>query len=162
MGIFEAEIFLDQMPVTASNFIDMVVSGLYKDRPINRDNPSYIECTGIESISDGEFRNLKTGDVEFRWNGGQILNEFTCGYSNKRGTLSKDTKNLPNTDGSQFFINVIHNKFMDWFSPRDQREIPFHGHVVFGQITNGDDIFESIAVAPIYGAMMIISITMRM
>ena len=158
MGLFEAEIFLDRMPVTASNFIDMVVSGLYNDRRVNRDIPSCIECTGIGGISDGVFRNLKTGCMEFRRNGGQILNEFTSRDSNERGTLSKETTDLLNTDGSRFFINVTHNRFMDWFSPRDLRG----SHLVFGQITKGcDDVFEAIAVAPIE-PMMINSITIRM
>jgi len=158
MGLFEAEIFLDRMPVTVSNFIDMAVSGLYNDLPINRDIPSRIECTGIGGPSDGMFRNLKTGCMEFRWNGGQILNEFTSRDSNEAGTLSKETSDLLNTGGSRFFINVTHNRFMDWFLPGDLRG---QSHIVFGQITKGRDVFEAITVAPTE-PMMINSITIRM
>ena len=149
MGLFEAEIFLDRMPVTASNFIDMVVSGLYNDRRIIRENPSCIECTGIGGISDGVFSSVGMA--------ARFLMSLPLGTPTS-GAPSKETTDLPNTDGSRFFINVNHNRFMDWFSPRDLRG----SHVVFGQITKGcDDVFEAITVAPIE-PMMINSITIRM
>ena len=33
----------------------------------------------------------------------------------------------PNSGGSQFFMNVVHNDFLDWFSPGESK------HPVFGK-----------------------------
>ena len=33
----------------------------------------------------------------------------------------------PNSGGSQFFLNVAHNDFLDWFSPGESK------HPVFGE-----------------------------
>ena len=45
----------------------------------------------------------------------------------------------PNSGGSQFFINVAHNSFLDWFSPGNSR------HPVFGQVTSGLEVVKSIS-----------------
>eukprot|EP00971_Amphidinium_carterae_P125773 2491545-Amphidinium_carterae.1 len=37
----------------------------------------------------------------------------------------------PNSGGSQFFLNVANNNFLDWFSPGESK------HPVFGKITKG-------------------------
>ena len=48
----------------------------------------------------------------------------------------------PNSGGSQFFINTVHNDFLDWFNPRTPSK-----HPVFGQITEGMDIVSGIGNA---------------
>ena len=40
----------------------------------------------------------------------------------------------PNTGGSQFFINVVHNDFLDWFSPGQSK------HPVFGKTCTQADL----------------------
>jgi cyclophilin family peptidyl-prolyl cis-trans isomerase len=37
----------------------------------------------------------------------------------------------PNSGGSQFFINTVHNKFLDWFDEPTESQ-----HPVFGKVTN--------------------------
>ena len=37
----------------------------------------------------------------------------------------------PNSGGSQFFMNVAHNDFLDWFGPGDSK------HPVFGERDRG-------------------------
>ncbi|CAE7211333.1 rotA [Symbiodinium sp. CCMP2592] len=80
------------------------------------------------------FPNLQTGAAERRYNGGNIQDELISKDSNAPGTLAMANCGQPNTGGSQFFINVADNSFLDWFSPGTSR------HPVFGKITSGYDV----------------------
>ena len=60
-------------------------------------------------------------------------------------TLSMANTGRPNSGGSQFFINTIHNDFLDWFTPGASR------HPVFGKITSGQDVVKKIEGTPTDG-----------
>ena len=47
----------------------------------------------------------------------------------------------PNSGGSQFFINTVHNNYLDWFDTRTPSK-----HPVFGKVTEGMDIVNNIGV----------------
>ena len=49
----------------------------------------------------------------------------------------------PESGGSQFFINVAHNDFLDWFD----RSSP-SAHPVFGKVTENYDLVVSISQVP--------------
>jgi cyclophilin family peptidyl-prolyl cis-trans isomerase len=44
----------------------------------------------------------------------------------------------PNSGSCQFFINVTHNAYLDWFTPGPSK------HPVFGKITEGMDVVQKI------------------
>jgi len=88
------------------------------------------------------FTNLKTGKEERRFNGGNITDENISKDTNAPGTLSMANCGSPNTGGSQFFMNVAHNDFLDWFSPGESK------HPVFGKITEGYDVCVAISKVP--------------
>ena len=48
----------------------------------------------------------------------------------------------PNSGGGQFFINAVHNTYLDWFTPGPSK------HPVFGKITSGLDIVKKIETTP--------------
>ena len=52
----------------------------------------------------------------------------------------------PNSGGSQFFINTVHNPYLDWFSAGPSK------HPVFGKITDGMDIIAKIEATPTDGS----------
>jgi len=52
----------------------------------------------------------------------------------------------PDTGGAQFFINTVHNAYLDWFSGGQSK------HPVFGKITSGMDVVKKIETAPTGGA----------
>merc|ERR1712039_997189 len=127
-GKFEAEIFLDRVPITASNFIDLAQSGFYNGIHFHRVIPDFMNqfgCpyaknpkapnAGTGGPPDGTFKNIKTGATEKRSNGVNIQDELVSKDSNEPGTLSMANTGDPNTGGSQFFINVAHNDFLDWW-----------------------------------------------
>ena len=89
---------------------------------------------GTGGPPDGSFKNLVTGAAEARKNGGNIKDENISKDTNKAGSLSMANTGSPNTNGSQFFINVANNANLDWFSPGQSK------HPVFGQIIEGYDL----------------------
>ena len=140
MGEIKCEIYLDQMPITASNFIDLANSGFYNGLHFHRVIPDFMDqfgCpyskdpksgrSGTGGPPDGTFKNLKTGATETRSNGGNIKDEYAAKISNEPGTLSMANTGQPNSGGSQFFMNTVHNDFLDWFSPGESK------HPVFGK-----------------------------
>jgi cyclophilin family peptidyl-prolyl cis-trans isomerase len=44
----------------------------------------------------------------------------------------------PNSGGSQFFINTVHNNYLDWFTPGQSK------HPVFGRVIEGMDVVQAI------------------
>jgi cyclophilin family peptidyl-prolyl cis-trans isomerase len=144
MGSFRAEIFLDRVPRTASNFIALAQSGFYDGLHFHRVIPGFMnqfgcphsrdphsERSGTGGPADGSsFRNLRTGEMERRFNGGNILDENIDRTSNREGTLSMANTGDQNTGGSQFFLNVANNANLDWFEPGESK------HPVFGQLVD--------------------------
>merc|ERR1712232_581968 len=62
--------------------------------------------------------------------------------TNEPGSLSMANTGQPNSGGSQFFLNVANNNFLDWFSPGASK------HPVFGKITEGYEIAVAISKVP--------------
>merc|ERR1740123_1762538 len=88
---------------------------------------------------DGTFVNLRSGRKEQRFNGGRIEDEHVSRDSNMAGTLSMANSGKPHTGGSQFFLNVADNTFLDWFGSGDSQ------HPVFGAIVSGYDVVVAIS-----------------
>ena len=89
---------------------------------------------GTGGPPDGTYKNLTTGAMETRSNGGNIKDENISKDSNEPGTLSMANTGSPNSGGSQFFINVVHNGNLDWFSPGASK------HPVFGKVVGPEDL----------------------
>eukprot|EP00636_Phaeomonas_parva_P009772 CAMPEP_0118875756 /NCGR_PEP_ID=MMETSP1163-20130328/16712_1 /TAXON_ID=124430 /ORGANISM="Phaeomonas parva, Strain CCMP2877" /LENGTH=222 /DNA_ID=CAMNT_0006811289 /DNA_START=44 /DNA_END=712 /DNA_ORIENTATION=- len=156
-GEFKIELFLDEMPITASNFIDLAQTGFYNGLSFHRVIPKFMAQFGCPNSIDPtsmiagtggpvpgtSYKNLVSGDVISRDSGGNIPDEFTAKISNEPGTLSMANTGMPNSGGSQFFINVVHNSFLDWFDNQTPSK-----HPVFGKVVEGMDILESIVVVP--------------
>jgi peptidylprolyl isomerase len=62
-----------------------------------------------------------------------IEDEFTDHNRNNRGTIAMANSG-PNTGGSQFFINLVDNNFLD------------DKHPVFGKVVEGMDVVDAIGM----------------
>eukprot|EP00416_Gambierdiscus_australes_P043150 CAMPEP_0171094908 /NCGR_PEP_ID=MMETSP0766_2-20121228/42832_1 /TAXON_ID=439317 /ORGANISM="Gambierdiscus australes, Strain CAWD 149" /LENGTH=281 /DNA_ID=CAMNT_0011553653 /DNA_START=64 /DNA_END=909 /DNA_ORIENTATION=+ len=155
MGSFKAELFLDKMPITASNFIDLCKTGFYDGVHFHRVIPGFMNQFGCPFAKDPMSRRAGTGGPEdgttfevldgsgdkvTRMGGGNIPDEFAAKLSNAPGTLSMANTGRPNSGGSQFFINVNDNAFLDWFNNQTPSK-----HPVFGKITEGMDLVNAIS-----------------
>ena len=136
MGTFKAEIFLDEMPITAENFISLAKGGFYDGLHFHRVIKSFMIQFGCPHSKDPASPRCGTGGPPH----GTIADEHpeNAKFSNEPGTLSMANTGQPNSGGSQFFINTVHNNFLDWFSPGQSK------HPVFGKITEGMDVVNAI------------------
>jgi cyclophilin family peptidyl-prolyl cis-trans isomerase len=140
LGTFKAEIFLDKMPVTAKNFIDLAKSGFYDGLHFHRVIKGFMIQFGCPHSKDPNSPRCGTGGPP----SGTIQDEHPPEHkiSNEPGTLSMANTGRPNSGGSQFFINTVHNSYLDWFTPGQSK------HPVFGKITEGLDVVQKIETTP--------------
>jgi len=120
-GDITIELYSDML-ITAGNFEKLVKSGYYDGFIFHR-------------VIDGFM--IQGGDPTGTGRGGPgyaIKDEFTHagGNRNDRGTIAMANSG-PNTGGSQFFINLVDNNFLDT------------KHPAFGEVTAGMDVVDKIA-----------------
>ncbi len=136
-GVFELELFADQMPITTGNFIKLTEEGFYDGIKFHRIIDGFM-------IQGGD-PNTKTDDTSRYGQGGPgytIQDEFVEGeeLTNVRGTISMANTGQPNSGGSQFFINTADNTNLDFDKP------PFTSkHPVFGKVVSGMDVIDTIS-----------------
>ncbi len=133
-GTFTAELFVDQMPLTAGNFLSLAKSGFYDGLHFHRVIKNFMLQFGCPYSKDPNSPRAGTGGPPT----GDIKDEFTAKLSNEPMTLSMANTGRPNSGGSQFFINTVHNHYLDWFTPGPSK------HPVFGKIVTGQDVVMAI------------------
>ncbi|MBN2801886.1 MAG: peptidylprolyl isomerase [Deltaproteobacteria bacterium] len=140
LGTFTVELFTDKMPVTAGNFIKLAKDGFYDGLHFHRVIDNFMCQFGCPHSKDPMSPMAGTGGPPH----GTIEDEHPedAKFSNEPGTLSMANTGRPNSGGSQFFINTVHNHYLDWFSPGPSK------HPVFGKITDGMDVITSIEKCP--------------
>lgn len=138
LGNFTVELFMDQMPLTAGNFLSLAKSGFYDGLHFHRVIKNFMIQFGCPYSKDPNSSRAGTGGPPT----GDIKDEFTAKLSNEPMTLSMANTGRPNSGGSQFFINTKHNDFLDWFTPGNSR------HPVFGRVTEGQDVVKKIEGTP--------------
>jgi cyclophilin family peptidyl-prolyl cis-trans isomerase len=140
LGTFKAEIFVDQMPVTSENFLSLVKSGFYDGQHFHRVIKNFMVQFGCPHSRDPNSSRAGTGGPPH----GTIPDEHPEGakLSNEPFTLSMANTGRPNSGGSQFFINTVHNAYLDWFSGGASR------HPVFGKVVEGTEVVKKIETTP--------------
>lgn len=141
LGNIEVELFVDQMPITAQNFIKLAKSGFYDGLHFHRVIDKFMAQFGCPYSKDPQDPRAGTGDGP----DGTIKDEHAAKISNEPGTLSMANTGAPNSGSCQFFINTVHNSFLDWFSPGASK------HPVFGRVTKGMDVVKKIETTPVDG-----------
>jgi peptidylprolyl isomerase len=127
-GNIEIELFSDKAPNTVDNFLKLSQEGFYDGTRFHRVIAGFMLQGGCPNSKDVALKNLwGMGDPGYRFNC-EIHNE----NFNVKGTISMANAG-PNTNGSQFFINVGNN---DWLN---------RGHTVFGRVISGMDVVEKIS-----------------
>jgi cyclophilin family peptidyl-prolyl cis-trans isomerase len=140
LGNFVVELYTDNMPITAGNFLELAKSGFYDGLHFHRVIQGFMVQFGCPHSKDANSSRAGTGGPPH----GTIKDEFPSNLelSNEPGTLSMANTGRPNSGGSQFFINVTHNSFLDYFSQGQAR------HPVFGRVSEGMDVVTQIETTP--------------
>jgi peptidylprolyl isomerase len=121
MGNITIQLY-DDMPITTGNFKNLTEKGYY-------------DGTIFHRVIDGFM--IQGGDPTGTGSGGPgytIKDESTDHNRNDRGTIAMANAG-PNTGGSQFFINLENNNYLD------------EKHPVFGKVVEGMDVVDAIGKA---------------
>lgn len=136
VGNIEVELYTDKMPITANNFIKLAKSGFYDGLHFHRVINGFMLQFGCPFSRDPKSPRAGTGDGP----DGCIADEHPADakLSNEPGTLSMANTGERNSGSCQFFVNTVHNAYLDWFTPGASK------HPVFGRVTKGMDIVQAI------------------
>ena len=134
LGNIKVELFVDQMPVTAGNFVNLAKSGFYDGLHFHRVINGFMLQFGCPHSKDPSSSRAGTGDSP----NGTIQDEHAARLSNEPGTLSMANTGRPNSGSCQFFVNTVHNSYLDWFTPGASK------HPVFGKVIEGIDVVKKI------------------
>lgn len=133
-GTIELELFDQLKPNTVANFVKLAKEGYYDGIKFHRVIKGFMIQGGDPLTKDDTQSN--------RWGTGgpgyTFADEIGNENSNAAGTISMANAG-PNTNGSQFFINVNDNNFLD---PK---------HTAFGKVVGGMDVvtaIENVATLP--------------
>jgi peptidylprolyl isomerase len=133
-GDITIEFMGNDAPNTVANFTKLASEGFYNGTKFHRVIKGFMIQGGDPLTKDDAMQS--------RWGTGgpgyQFADEIHANNKNEPGTISMANSG-PNTNGSQFFINVAPNNFLD---PK---------HTVFGKVTAGMDVvakIEAVATGP--------------
>ncbi len=150
MGTVTIELNAEDAPQTVANFVKLASEGYYDGIKFHRVIPGFMIQGGDPLTKDDSMMD--------RWGTGgpgyTFADEIHANNQNNTGTISMANAG-PNTNGSQFFINVADNNFLD---PK---------HTVFGTVTDGMDVVSQIESTPTEAqdrpidAVTILSVTIK-
>jgi peptidylprolyl isomerase len=126
-GDITIEFMGNDAPNTVANFTKLAQEGFYNGTKFHRVIKGFMIQGGDPLTKDDSMMA--------RWGTGgpgyQFADEIHANNKNEPGTISMANAG-PNTNGSQFFINVAPNNFLDG------------KHTVFGKVTAGMDVVAKI------------------
>jgi peptidylprolyl isomerase len=126
-GEITIELFADKAPNTVANFKKLAESGFYDGVKFHRVIKGFMIQSGDPLTKDDSKADMwGTGGPGYKF-----ADEIHANNRNDVGTISMANAG-PNTNGSQFFINVNPNNFLDG------------KHTVFGKVIKGMDVVTEI------------------
>lgn len=130
LGEFTIELEPERAPKTVANFMKYVNVGQYKDTTFHRVIPTFM-------IQGGGY----TSNLSYKTTFEPVENEGANGLSNLRGTVAMARQDDPHSATSQFFINTVDNRFLNFTSTENSRT---WGYCVFGRVVAGMDVVDKI------------------
>jgi peptidylprolyl isomerase len=131
-GNITVEFLPEQAPNTVANFVKLAKEGFYDGTKFHRVIRDFMIQGGDPlTKDDSESDRWGTGGPGY-----QFADEISLSNKNNIGTISMANAG-PNTNGSQFFINVSDNNFLDG------------KHTVFGKVVDGMPVVTEIERTPV-------------
>ncbi len=128
-GTIVLELDAEKAPVTVENFVNYVKEGFYNGTIFHRVIPNFM-------IQGGGFEP----GMSQKPTQSPIKNEADNGLKNDLGTIAMARTPDPHSASSQFFINTKDNDFLNFTAPTAHG----WGYAVFGKVTEGLDVVQSI------------------
>ncbi|KXF83164.1 peptidylprolyl isomerase [Enterovibrio coralii] len=130
VGDIEIELNMDKAPVTSKNFMRYCKEGFYEGTTFHR------VINGFMIQGGGYDENMVEKPTH-----SPIANEANRGLKNQIGTIAMARTDAPHSATSEFFINLANNSFLDFTATTNLG----WGYAVFGKVTAGMDVVNSIA-----------------
>lgn len=121
-------------PLTVKNFLQYVRDGHYDGTLFHRVIQGFVIQGGGH---DSGFYEKETREP--------ILNESMNRLPNERGSLAMAREEDPDSAGAQFYINLKHNKHLDYQDGKP-------GYTVFGKVVQGMEVVDAIAAVKTHKA----------
>lgn len=134
MGDVTLELYPDKAPKSVANFLQYVRDGFYGGTVMHRAIAGYMVQGG-----------LYTRDLQPKRTRAAVASEADNGLSNLRGTIGVARGTDPNSGTSQFFINLVDNRRLDYVGSQSGMT---WGFTVFGKVVKGMDVIDKIAGLP--------------
>lgn len=132
-GVIELGLDRNHAPITVDNFLKYVNDGFYNNTVFHRVIRDFVIQGG------GMARNAAGALQDKTPTYGPIALESRNGLSNVRGTIAMARTSVPDSATSQFFINTVDNKPLDYPGADNGG-----GYAVFGMVTAGLDVVDKI------------------
>lgn len=120
-GTIEIALYADKAPLTVSNFVYLANKGFYNGLTFHRVEEGFV-------VQGGDPEGRGTGGPGYSFKDETVQGEYV------EGTVAMANSG-PNTNGSQFFINL-----------EDNSQKLTKAYNLFGQVTSGMDIVKQLAV----------------
>jgi peptidyl-prolyl cis-trans isomerase A (cyclophilin A) len=134
MGDVTFELYADKSPKSVANFLQYVRDGFYGGTVFHRAIAGYMVQGG-----------LYTRDLQPKRTRAAVPGEADNGLSNLRGTIAVARGSDLNSGTSQFFINLVDNRRLDYVGTQSGMT---WGYTVFGKVVKGMDVIDKIAGLP--------------
>lgn len=138
-GDMTAELYDEQMPITAGNFLLLIDQGFYEDLTFHRVVPEFV-IQGGDPSGDG------TGGPDWA-----IPLEKPGVINHEVGILSMARAQHPDSAGSQFFVCLSNNESVRALDSLGG------GYAAFGKVTEGMDVAQQIQVGDALHGIEIVS-----
>ncbi|HET7269221.1 MAG TPA: peptidylprolyl isomerase [Oleiagrimonas sp.] len=133
-GDITIELFPNKSPKSVANFMQYVKSGFYDGTVFHRVIEGYLIQGGIYNR---QLVQKRTRDP--------VPAESDNGLSNLRGTVAVARGADPDSGTSQFFINLVDNRRLDYINDKSGQT---WGYTVFGKVIKGMDVVDKIGSLP--------------
>ncbi|MCA9388747.1 peptidylprolyl isomerase [Candidatus Berkelbacteria bacterium] len=129
-GTIKFKFFPDEAPLTVSNFVFLANDHFYDDLTFHRVEPGFV-------IQGGDPLGNGTGGPGYKFEDEAVKRDYTKG-------IVAMANSGPNTNGSQFFIML------------EDTPLPPQ-YTIFGEVIEGQDIVDQIAVGDIMKTVKIVN-----
>jgi peptidyl-prolyl cis-trans isomerase B (cyclophilin B) len=120
-GDIAGTIFASKVPITSANFLNLAKRGFYNGIKFHRVIKDFM-------IQGGDPTGTGSGGPGYKF-----ADEIDKSLKHSKGGLFSMANAGPNTNGSQFFITHVPTPWLDG------------KHAVFGEVTTGKDVVDSVA-----------------
>jgi len=138
MGTFRIELYPDAAPIAAANFVALARCGFYEQISFHRVIAGFVIQAGDPQTraNRGDFEGIGSGGPGYSF----AIEPPASDYTYERYTVAMANAGRPDTNGSQFFIDLAN---LNASLPRQ--------YTIFGKVVEGTEVVDAIGLVATSG-----------